>query len=264
MSNARLCIDDYAGPMVKGIDVAHHQGTPNWDSVARSDYRYAIIRTGDIAARTGPEDRQFARNWREARRVGMRRGSYQYFRAFYGGAEQADLLVRQIEAAGGPLDTDIPPALDLEQAGQVTQDNQPLPIEQVLAESLIWLKRVEGTLGVRPIIYTGQYWHWQVSQKGLGAAFAPYPLWVPSYGTNCARMPTGSDGTPGPWSKWAFWQYSNQGQVPGIGTAVDLNYFRGSEAELAAFVTGSRTRVAYTLTPFGEAFFDWLRAASSR
>jgi len=258
----RTCIDRYAGPKIKGIDVSHHNGNVNWGDVAQDGTsRFAIIRTGDVAARLGPEDQKFTRNWAGAKSAGVRRGSYQYFRTAYGGIAQADRLLRQLDGAGGSLDSDLPPAIDIEEAGQVTQGDLPLGMAQVLDETGLWLDRVESELGVTPMIYTGQYWHWKASQQGLGQEFARYPLWTPSYGTSCCKMPVTPTGGPGPWSKWTIWQYSGHGAAAGVRGDVDLNYFRGTEVDLARFVASSRKRGALldSLTPFASAFRAWLR-----
>lgn len=246
----RACIDPYAGPMVRGIDVSHHQGTIDWEKVSLDEQvGYVIIRTGDGVS----EDRQFARNWPEAQKVGLRRGTYQYWRATRDVATQADLMMRQIEEAGGLSPCDLPPVCDLEEAGQGG-----LPIAQVLERMLDWLQRIEKGLGRVPMIYTGQYWHWQVSQArpDLGKDFGRYPLWVPSYGTPCARMPCTTKGGPAPWKEWAFWQYSNAGSISGISGKVDMNYFHGDEKALSRFAAASRSSSALSsfflsLTPFG-------------
>ena len=48
----------------------------DWERVATSGQQFAYIRIGDGLG----VDSQFDRNWTEARRVGVRRGAYQYFR----------------------------------------------------------------------------------------------------------------------------------------------------------------------------------------
>ena len=261
----RTCLDRYAGPRVKGIDIADHQGTVDFNRVAAAgDIRFCIARTGDLRAQGGrnPEDDKFARNWMEMKRVGLRRGSYQFFRGGFDGVMQAEMVLRQIDAAGGPLDSDLPPAIDIERSGQVFADNSTVPTSKVLQETQSWLEHIESGLGVTPIIYTGEWWHWLVSQQGLApAGWARYPLWTASYGTSCPIMPVTVQGAPAPWSITTIWQYSASGTVPGIGPDVDMNYFRGSEADLDAFVAQSSKGGSFLdqLTPFASAFRDWLR-----
>ena len=40
--------------------------------------------------------------------------------------------------------------------------------------------------------------------------------------------------TPTPWTSWQFWQYADNGSVPGISGAVDLDEFNGTLAQLQA------------------------------
>lgn len=258
----RAPIDRYTGPKVKGIDVSHHNGVLNFQQVATdASIRFCIVRTGDIGARLGPRDQQLDRNWRGVAEAGIRRGSYQYFRAAYGGAHQADLMLQQLDDAGGHLASDLPPAIDIEEAGQVTRDDVPLEPQQVLDETQAWLERMESQLGVVPIIYTGQYWHWKISQRGLGGFAARYPLWIPSYGSANPLMPTDPRGGPGPWPTWTIWQYSANGRIPGSPRDTDFNYFRGDEAALARFVEDSKSgsHPLDSLTPFASAFRRWVK-----
>ena len=59
------------GATTRGIDVSQWQGSIDWDRVAGSGVRFALIRVSDG---TGHHDAQFTRNWSEARRTGILRG----------------------------------------------------------------------------------------------------------------------------------------------------------------------------------------------
>lgn len=64
--------------MLKGIDVAHHQGTINWDKVKADGIQFAILRMGigsDIPSQT---DKKVLRNAKECDRVGIPYGLYIY------------------------------------------------------------------------------------------------------------------------------------------------------------------------------------------
>ena len=50
-------------------------------------------------------------------------------------------------------------------------------------------------------------------------------LWVANWEVSCPDTPT-------PWTAWQFWQYADNGTVPGITGAVDLDKFNGSLAQL--------------------------------
>jgi len=42
------------------------------------------------------------------------------------------------------------------------------------------------------------------------------PLWLAHYTTSCPEVPR-------PWTRWKYWQYTDNGRVPGITGAVDLD-----------------------------------------
>jgi lysozyme len=233
----RKAIDNYSGPTTLGIDVSRWQGKIDWDKLPDS-IRFAISRTGD----GGSKDKYFVRNWQESARTGLVRGSYHYFRADRDGKYQAETVINLIDKAGGLTKNDLPPALDLEGGarknlpGGVLGGTKDLPIDLVVEECLEFLQEITRVLKVLPIIYTGQAFHWWLSQKrpDLAEEFKIYPLWLPSYSAS-PLMPVNIKGEGFPWSHWMFWQYTAKGQISGIEGAVDLNLFRGTSTELIRF-----------------------------
>jgi hypothetical protein len=77
------------GPTVPGIDVSYYQNDIAWKRVRRAGIRYAFIRTSD--GLDHPDER-FAKNWAGAKRAGLMRGAYQYFRADQDPTSQADMM----------------------------------------------------------------------------------------------------------------------------------------------------------------------------
>jgi lysozyme len=200
-------------PGIAGIDVSHWQGTIDWDRVAGDGVKFAIIRVSDG---TGTMDSQFHRNWDEARRVGVLRGVYQFFRPSQDPIAQADLLLREM----GALEADdLPPVIDVEADGGRT----PAQIRDAIRA---WIDRVEGATGRKVLIYTARYF-WE-SKVGNTDAFADNPLWVANWGVSCPDL-------PGAWADWAFWQTSDSGRVAGISGNVDLDVFDGTLEELRTF-----------------------------
>lgn len=201
------------GETLPGIDVSYYQDRIDWDAVAGDGIRFAIVRVSDGV---GFEDPEFDRNWAEARRVGIVRGVYQFFRPNQDPIDQADLLLRRM----GPLQPgDLPPVIDVEATG----DRSPA---QVAAAIRIWIDHVEAELGMRPIIYSGLYfWRDNVQSDD----FADYPFWIAQYGRECPDIPE-------PWVRWAFFQTSSTGRIAGIEGNVDTNLFNGGLAEFDGFV----------------------------
>lgn len=219
---------------VRGIDVSKWQGEIDWGAVARAGVRFAYIRVSD--GRDVP-DPQFARNWREARRAGVIRGAYQFFRPQQDPAAQADLLLR---AVGAPRRGDLPPALDVE------VDDGVDPAE-LIARMERWIERVRQATGVTPVVYTNAL-GWSLLTENTGR-FRGHPLWIAHHGAECPN-------TPAVWPAWTFHQFSTEGRVAGIAAPVDQNHFPGDLRALRR-VTLADARAARRL------WARWRREADS-
>lgn len=194
---------------VPGIDVSVYQGTIDWDALAASgEVEFAYIRVGDGMG----TDSQFDRNWPEARRVGVRRGAYQYFRPGRDPLELAEHYLSIINDSGGYSSDDLPPMIDVE-----TTDGQSAAV--IRDNVRVWVDTIEAATGMRPIIYTGSYF-WD-DNVGFDD-FSDYHLWTPHY--TSAECPLMSDS----WEMWTIWQYSSTGRVTGIEGNVDMNRFNGT------------------------------------
>ncbi len=194
-----------AGETAPGIDVSYYQESIDWPRVADSGVRFAFIRVSDGLT---VEDIRFERNWREAQRAGIARGSYQYFRPDQDAIAQADLMIAHLRGDRGEL----PPAIDVETDGGLRPAALAVKVR-------IWVNHVRDVLGVEPIVYASpDFW-----RDAVGGADLPQPLWLAHYTAKCPTIPQ-------PWTRWTFWQYSQTGHVPGITGAVDLDL--GSVAAL--------------------------------
>ncbi len=212
-----------SGPnSVQGIDVSFYQSEVNWAAVKSAGKVFAFIRVSDGIDNP---DSQFDRNWKVSQSYGIIRGAYQYFRASKDPISQAELMLEKISAAGGLLDEDLPPVIDVEtMSGQSRQT--------VLDKVATWIKHVEEKTHRTPIIYTGAYF-WDDNK--LGSTFNAYPLWAANYVNGDCPLVSDS------WSYWHFWQYSDKGKVSGISSGMDVNRFNGTLEELKAFVAASST-----------------------
>ena len=198
------------GPTTPGIDVSYHQETIDWQRVRRAGIQFAFIRLSDgVAVR----DSRFATNWTEAKRAGLVRGAYQFFRPDQSVTAQADLM---IAAMRGRERDDLPPVIDIEVDGGLAP-----PV--VAARAGAWIERVRDKLGVEPIVYTGS----DLWRNGGGELLGAQALWLAHYTQGCPTLPS-------PWTRWAFWQHTDRGAVPGIEGPVDLDLFAGTAGELRA------------------------------
>ncbi|HSA19958.1 MAG TPA: GH25 family lysozyme [Myxococcota bacterium] len=208
------------GPVVMGIDVSKWQGDIDWHAVRAAGFEYAQIR---LAYGVYTFDEYFERNWAGARAAGVRRGAYQWFKPDQDPLAQAEVLLAHLTLEPG----DLPPMVDVEDTG-----GQP---PQVVAERLgQYLAHVEAATGTTPLLYTG-YYFWR-DQVGGATQFVDHPLWIAQYNDHaCPDIPA-------PWTRWAFWQFTSQGSVPGIYGDVDLDRFNGDAAALAALAVGGDPR----------------------
>ena len=208
---AIVCPD---GPTVPGIDVSYWQGDIDWDAVAASGVVFAFIRAADGFF----EDPKFEFNWAEARRVGIIRGTYQYFRPGLDAVRQAQLILRKI---GTLQPDDLPPVLDVETTDGFDSATITAGIRQ-------WVRTIQAATGKPPLIYTAKYF-WQ---DNVGTVeFSELPLWVAHWGVDCPNLPR-------QWSSWVFWQTSSNGKVPGIKGRVDTDLFNGDIEKLLQFAKG--------------------------
>lgn len=200
---------------VKGIDISYWQGTIDWRAVAGEGVKFAFIRASYADWKADP---QFAANWLGAKKNGIFRGAYHFFRADMDARVQAELFLSQLGTDYGEL----PPVIDVEM-----DDTQHYDISrQTWIDGITtWINIVEAKVGRKPMIYTSPgFW------SGINSdAFKEYPLWVAHWGPECPSVPA-------PWGTWQFWQTSGGGtSVAGINAEVDADVFNGNLAELESF-----------------------------
>lgn len=205
------------GYSIHGIDVSHHQGTIDWQKVADAEIDREPIAFVFIKATEGKShlDDNFNDNFYQARRYGLIRGAYHFFSPSVAGRKQAEHYLHQVHLDEG----DLPPVLDIEEAGT-------LSVDELQREVLAWLAAAEERYGVPPIIYTGL----KFKEKYLSdARFDRYPFWIAHYYVQ-------EVGYTGP---WRFWQHTDLGRVDGIKGAVDLDIYNGSMYDLRHFLLGA-------------------------
>lgn len=205
---------------VIGPDVSFYQDDPetpngiNFRKMRENAY-YVIIRAGQNLW----GDRDFKVNWREAKAVGMPRGSYWFYDSRVDPKLQAEKWVSMFEGDYGelPLWGDFEDNYNGQFKGWKHWYN--------------FLERVKQLIPANKEIgvYTG-YYYWRENTVGVGIPnaslnyFKQYPLWVAAYN------PTGPS-VPQPWADWTLWQFTDNGDGTLYGVEslnIDLNYFNGN------------------------------------
>jgi lysozyme len=220
--------------LVHGVDVSVYEPKVDWLALRAQGFKFAFIRA---TSSTGYVDPKFAEHWSGARAAGILRGAYHYLFGGQDARRQAELFIDTVGMDKGEL----PPIVDLEDAY-----NEDVPNRQLMQTCKVFLDIIEGTFGRKPMVYSRRtYLEPRVSIRGKAPSWAKdYDLWIAQYPFEFdpARMPNvNMPKQPKGWKDWKFWQYSETAIIDGVtnefnqSTAIDLNWFRGTEAELYQF-----------------------------
>jgi lysozyme len=209
---------------VQGIDVSYYQGDIDWATVRRAGIRFAFIKATEGGDHYDPK---FLDNWHGAKRAGIARGAYHFVYWCRPAHEQALWFMLNV-----PSDPEaLPPVLDLEWNGHSKTCPGKVSRSVALQKIQIMLDAMQAHTGKRPIIYTDPAFYREVLQGQLH----DYHFWLRSV----AAEPHKVYGN----RKWAFWQFTQTGHVPGVKGKVDRNAFNGTERDwnrVLQWLTSSR------------------------
>ncbi len=191
---------------VRGIDISHYQGIIDWQTVRQAHLAFAYIKATEGADRHDP---RFAANWTAARAAGLIPGAYHYFTVTSPGSAQAANVASTV-----PLeDRALPPAVDFE---CLDRSSDPPPIDVVVQELTACLDGIQAHFGTSPVIYTT----WNSYRRYIAGAQLSNPIWI----RDLFFQPELPQERP-----WLFWQYANNGRIPGVTGNIDLDVFVGPE-----------------------------------
>lgn len=183
-----------------GIDVSHHQGRIDWKQVARDPkIRFVYIKATQGATIKDP---RYASNITNARRHGLRCGSYHYLSSQSSVRQQ----FRFFKSTAKKLQQDLIPMIDIEPEGVRRWSHK-----QVRDSLALFCRLVKAHYGKSPLIYT----HYSFYNACLAPKFNNYFLFLCKYSW------------PPPQIRGAghhnVWQYSERGKIKGIKGHVDLD-----------------------------------------
>jgi lysozyme len=203
---------------IVGIDVSNHQGAIDWPKVHAGGVRFAYIKASE-----GRDfrDKSFERNWAGAAAAGIPRGAYHFFTACKPGVEQAKNFIAAVPRESASL----PPVVDVEHDGPCRDG---APVADLVGEIERFMTDVQAHYGVRPLVYTTAEFH----DANLEGKLASEQFWIRSLVVEPRFRK----------AEWRLWQYHNWGTRPGIEGPVDLNVFRGTEADFRTFGVPSALR----------------------
>lgn len=197
---------------IQGIDVSYWQGDIDWRRVRQAGIEFAFIKATEGGDHLDPKFRQ---NWEAAKRAGIARGAYHFIYWCRPASEQADWFIRNV-----PNDPDaLPPVLDLEWHPDSKTCPKKISRGRALKKIKIILEAMERHTGKRPIIYTDPRFHKDI----LEGQFEDYHFWL--------RSVAAEPHVRYPGRKWAFWQFTATGHVPGVSGNCDRNIYNGSRSD---------------------------------
>lgn len=191
-----------------GIDVSDSQGYIEWADVANDGVEFAMVRCGYRGITDGGvyEDQYFDWNIDNASAQGIDVGVYFFSQAT--SEEEAEEEARKCLEMIDGRELQYPVAYDFEPSTTGGGRADSIGIEQASANARAFCKVIEDA-GYSTMIYGNQH-DLNDYESGL---LDESEIWYAEYGT---FEPTSNH-------RFSIWQYSNEGTVAGIDTAVDMN-----------------------------------------
>lgn len=228
----------YTSARIYGIDISRHQHEKgrkrfaiNWKQVrivslgARHNQHVTGVPDFPISfvyvkatEGTTIRNRYYASDCVQARRQGIRVGSYHFMSLKSSAERQARHFLRYAQVRRG----DFPPVLDVEPThAQISSIGGS---SELFRRIRVWCNIVEQATGRRPILYVSQ------SFVNRYLADAPdikhrYQVWIARYGEYKPDV------------HLVFWQLTPEGRVRGIQGPVDINVFNGYALQYQSFLS---------------------------
>lgn len=203
---------------VMGIDVARFQGIVDWKEAAKSNVNFAYIRVGYRTSADGviTEDSTARYNMQEAAAAGIPIGVYFFSTAV--SKEEAQEEARWVAEMVAKYPITYPVVYDCE--GYLERDSRQYGLSKSKRtdNALAFLKTIEK-LGYEGMFYASKNEmqgnnHWEVSRIQKR-----YKIWVAQY----PEVPYPQTPQSSYLGDHQMWQFSTQGQIPGISQNVDMN-----------------------------------------
>ncbi len=183
-----------------GIDVSSYQRDIDWSATAKDkNIKFVYVKSTEGATY---RSRHYAYNIENARKHGIKVGSYHFFRPQISVQRQFNNFTSIVKLE----DQDLIPLIDVETKNGVTG-------AQLADSVLLFAQMLEKHYGCRPMIYTGSSFY----NSYLRTKLSGYQLFIARYSKVEPRLAGGA--------KWTLWQFSERGRIAGIDHYVDLCRF---------------------------------------
>ena len=195
------------GATKKGIDVSHHQGTIDWNSVKSTDVDYVIIRCGYGDNYTQYDDRQWFNNANACTNLEIPFGVYIYsYAASIAEAQsEAEHVLRLIEG----YNLTYPIYLDMEDKTLGALN------AEMLGDIAETFCNIIQSNGYDVGIYANKNW-WTTKLTDSAFNNSSWYKWVAQYNSTCTYS-----------GSYTMWQATSTGSVNGISGNVDIDFWFG-------------------------------------
>ena len=185
-----------------GIDVSAWQGNIDFNQVKNSGISIVYIKASEGFYSIDP---YFEQNYLASKNAGLKVGFYHYVtaRSVEDAIKQANFFASNIS---GKI-SDCKLAMDFESFGNLDKNS----INEI---ALAFISTVENLSKKDAIVYSNAYTATNIFDFRL----SKYPLWVAQYEVSSPTVYNN-------WNYWEGWQYTDEGEVPGISVYVDKNKF---------------------------------------
>lgn len=196
---------------IQGIDVSHQQHEIHWAALDKTKVKFVFIKA---TAGGDEKDENFQSNWIQAKKQNIIVGAYHFFSFCKTGEQQAKNFIETVPKEKS-IKGMLPPAIDLEY-----EDNCKLEKsrEEVLKELVVLERMLHEHYEQKPILYVTN----DFLRDFLIGEFESNPIWIRSI----FKEPEIAGGRA-----WTFWQHEHVGERKGIDGYVDLDVFKGTEAD---------------------------------
>ena len=190
---------------IKGVDISSFQGNINWEKVANTDVKFAIIRS---TTKNGNLDTKFWQNYNGAKVYNLETSIYHFSYALTTDKAISDAknLIKKLNGEKPVIWLD----LEWSEQGKLGKDK--------VTNIAIAFVNTCKSLGYECNIYSNLDWYknyyYADKLKELGCKF-----WIARYGTNDGFLQNKYKPNVGEY----IWQYTSKGEVSGIIGDVDMN-----------------------------------------
>jgi len=205
--NGLLLYDGPDAVGVAGIDVSSYQKSIDWQKVKEAGVEFAMIRLGYRGYTTGNLDLDdyFLENMENAAAAGVKIGIYFFSQALNEeeAREEAAFVINWLRG----YDIEYPVVFDWEEVDAEARTDD-MKMVMLTNCALAFCEEIEKA-GYTPGIYFNQIYGYQILSL---PSLENYVFWLAEYND----VPTFA-------YDFTMWQYTNEGNVPGISGPVDMN-----------------------------------------